>query len=301
MANFKSVGLIAAVVVAAAGISAADDDAPSKLRVLTWNIWNGGDEAKNETDPAIKAAKQRRVADVIAASRADVVAMVETYGSGKAISRRLGYHFHPRGTNVSIHSRWPVKADLSVYDPFNCVGALIELPNGKQLAVYAVWVHYVDDIWTGPHSRDGRTAADLVSSDGDSRVTEVGAILQGIHDRTAELSEIPVILAGDFNSNSHLDYTEAARDQFGMVVPWPVTAAVARAGFRDAYRECHPNVDRMKDRTWSPRFPEQIQDRIDFIYWKGTALTPCSSTTLDRYGPYWPSDHAAVLATFAWK
>lgn len=293
--------LFAAIAFDGRRICASESAKPSTLRVLEWNIWNGGDEAKNAVDPAVKSAKQRRVADIITESRADVVAMVETYGSGEAISKRLGFHFHPRGTNVSIHSRWPVKADLSVYEPFNCVGALIERPDGKQVAVYAVWIHYVDDIWTDPHSRDGLTASELVARDGASRMKEIGAILRGIRERTAKLDGVPVILAGDFNSNSHLDYTEAARDEYGLVVPWPVTMAVAQADFRDAYRECHPTVSRTKDRTWSPRFPEQIQDRIDFVYWKGAALAPKSAATLDRHGRQWPSDHAAVLVDFAWK
>lgn len=290
-----------AVVIWSAGFAACADERPAALRVLAWNIWNGGDEAKSVADPVVKAAKQRRVADVIAESGADVVAMVETYGSGEAISKALGFHFHPRGTNVSIHSRWPIKSDLSVYEPFNCVGALIERPDGKQVAVFAVWIHYVDDIWTDPHSRDGLTAADLVARDGASRMKEIGAILKGVREQTAKLDGVPVILAGDFNSNSHLDYTEAARGEYGMVVPWPMTKAVAEAGFRDAYRECHPTVSRAKDRTWSPRFPEQIQDRIDFVFWQGASLTPRAAAMLDKHGARWPSDHAAVLATFDWK
>lgn len=108
-----------------------------------------------------------------------------------------------------------------------------------------------------------------------------------------------MIVAGDFNSNSHLDHTEAARNQYGLVVDWPVARAVAEAGFQDAYRVCNPGVDRKKDRTWSPRFPEQIQDRIDFVYWKGDALVPRSAAMLDQSPGVWPSDHAAVLVEFA--
>ncbi|WP_165246426.1 endonuclease/exonuclease/phosphatase family protein [Paludisphaera soli] len=278
--------------------SARCEEGPRTVRVMTWNIWRGGDRAMDEESPEAKLAKQKRVADVIRDSGADVVAMVETYGSGEAIARELGFHFHPRGTNVSILSRWPIRRDLSVYKPFHCVGALIEPPGRPPIAVYSVWIHYVDDVWTDPRSRDGRSAERLVADDGPSRVEEVRAILEGAAAKTAEPAGLPVIVAGDFNSNSHLDYTEVARDQYGMVVPWPVTRAVAEAGYQDAYRVCNPTVDRAKDRTWSPRFPDQIQDRIDFVYWKGDGIFPISARRLDESAGVWPSDHAAVLVEF---
>jgi hypothetical protein len=133
--------LIFAAWTAPIGSPAFGDPASKPIRVLAWNIWNGGDEAKNETSPAVKLEKQKRVAQAIKQSGADVVAMVETYGSGPAIAKELGFHFHPRGANVSILSRWPIKQDLSVYKPFHCVGALIEAPDGRRFAVYSVWIH----------------------------------------------------------------------------------------------------------------------------------------------------------------
>jgi endonuclease/exonuclease/phosphatase family metal-dependent hydrolase len=296
--RFLSVLASALVLFLVVASPARAEEAAGSIRVLTWNIWNGGDEAKNEPDPAKKLEKQKRVAEAIRASGADVVAMVETYGSGEVIAKELGFHFHPRGTNVSILSRWPIKEDLSTYKPFHCVGALVEAPDGRRFAVYSVWIHYVDDVWTDPHSRDGRTPADLIAKDGPSRVTEVRAIFDGVVAKTAGLGDVPVIVAGDFNSNSHLDYTEAARDQYGLVVEWPVTRLVAEAGYRDAYRVCNPKIDRKKDRTWSPRYPDQIQDRIDFVFWKGDALAPRSSKMLDHAPGRWPSDHAAVLVEF---
>ncbi len=267
--------------------------------VMAWNIWRGGDEAMDAKDPEVKQAKQNSIIQAIKKAKPDVVAMVETYGSGEVISKGLGYHFHPRGTNVSLHSRWPIVRDISVYREFNCVGALIERPDGKRFAVYSVWIHYVDDIWTDPKAMDGRTPADLLAKDGESRAVEIKAILDGIHEQADDLKGVPVILAGDFNSNSHLDYIETAKDQFhGLVVPWPVTKAVADAGFRDSYRVANPKIDRMKDRTWSPRFPDQRQDRIDFIFYKG-ALKPMESRMLDQQKPHWPSDHSAVVTRFA--
>ena len=80
---------------------------------------------------------------------------------------------------------------------------------------------------------------------------------------------MPIIVAGDFNSMSHLDYGEVGWDQYEAVVDWPTSHVLTRAGFRDSYRECNPVIDRVKDSTWTPRFPEQEQDRIDFVLYRG--------------------------------
>ncbi len=274
---------------------------PSPINLLTWNIWRGGNEAMDAKEPHTKALKQDQVIRVLRDSKADVIAMVETYGSGPVIAHGLRYHFHPRGTNVSIFSRWPVLKDISVYKEFNCVGALIERPDGRRFALYSVWIHYVDDIWTDPASRHGRSVADFLAKDGDSRKVEVGAILKGISEKMREYPGVPVLLAGDFNSNSHLDYSDIAKDQYGgLSVPWTVTQLVTQDGYQDSFRSLNPRVDRMKDRTWSPRFPEQEQDRIDFIFWKGNALRARHSKVIDRTKGQWPSDHAAVQTIFDW-
>lgn len=101
------------------------------FRVMSWNILHGGRDDGKEVGP-------QRVVDVIRDSKADIVTMQETYGSGELIAKELGYHFHPRGTNISIHSRFPVVEDISVFEEFKCVGALIELPSKQRLAVYSI-------------------------------------------------------------------------------------------------------------------------------------------------------------------
>ncbi|MCG9895389.1 MAG: endonuclease/exonuclease/phosphatase family protein [Fimbriimonadaceae bacterium] len=277
--------------------------APStqEIRVLNWNVWRGGDQAMDAADPEDKRRRQQSIIDVIRREEVDVVAMVETYGSGEVFAAGLGFHFLPRGTNVSIFSRWPIEKDVSVYKPFHCVGAIIRHPSGRRFALYSVWIHYVDDIWTDPRSRDGRSVADLLAKDGDSRKVEVQAIVDEIAEKLKDEGPIPVIVAGDFNSNSHLDYVESARPIYGEPVAWPVTKIMESGGYQDSYRVCNPVIDRMKDRTWSPRFPEQIQDRIDFTFWKGDRLEAVESRMVDQAVPRWPSDHAAVFSRFRWR
>ena len=108
-----------------------------------------------------------------------------------------------------------------------------------------------------------------------------------------------VLIAGDFNSMSHLDYVEEAKEQHGgWVIEWPTSRVITDAGYTDSYRALHPSIDRQADRTWTPRFPAQQQDRIDFIYHRGAALTPRESRVIDTHPDGFPSDHAALLTRY---
>ncbi|HLO42657.1 MAG TPA: endonuclease/exonuclease/phosphatase family protein [Phycisphaerales bacterium] len=269
-------------------------ESPAQVRILSWNIWHGGREDGLEAGP-------RKVIDVIREADADIVAMQETYGSGEAIADALGFQLHARGTNVSLHSRYPIVEDISVFEPFKCVGGLIEVPEGsgvRQIAVYSLWLPYDKEIWevgTRPTGdRDAMLAA-CASSAHDLELIR-DAIRTRLGD--ARYADVPVILAGDFNSMSHMDYTEAAREQYRDVIEWPTSRVLTDAGYRDVYRQLHPRVDRMTDRTWTPRFPAQEQDRIDFVYVRGD-VTPLAARVIDVHRDGFPSDHAALLATIS--
>jgi len=236
--------------------------------------------------------------DVIRESGADLVAMQETYGSGQLISSALGFHFHPRGTNVSIHSRFPIVADISVFEEFKCVGAVVEVPSGKQVAFLSIWLPYDAEIWE-EGTREGRSRDELLAACASSAVN-LREILDQLDTRLREAGwgDLPVIVAGDFNSMSHLDYTETAREQYGQVIDWPTSRVMSDRGFRGAYREHSPRVDRNRDRTWTPRFPAQQQDRIDFVYDTLSNMRVVEARVIDRHPMRFPSDHAALFVRF---
>lgn len=144
-----------------------------------------------------------------------------------------------------------------------------------------------------------------------------------------------VILGGDFNEPSHLDWTEETKelwDHNGTVVHWDCSTLLYEAGFRDAYRVKHPNpithpgftfpsdnpdmaVERL---TWAPEADER--DRIDFIYYipadgwsveDAIVVGPRSSivrsqrvdeNSQDSFSiptGVWPTDHKGVLIKFS--
>jgi hypothetical protein len=123
---------------------------------------------------------------------------------------------------------------------------------------------------------------------------------------------IPVFLTGDFNTPSHLDWTEAVskhRPHVRYAVPWPMSRATEAVGLRDSFREAHPDPIEVPGFTWSPGGPEcdpdEVHDRIDWVLAAGPAVTVASdilgevggvdvSHAVDRF----PSDHRAVVSTF---
>lgn len=267
------------------------NETPS-LRVMTWNIWHGGKE--DGADIGVQ-----RVIDVIQQSQADVIAMQETYGSGEKIAEALGYHFHPRGTNVSLLSRYPVVEDVSVFEPFKCVGAIVELPSKKQVACYSIWLPYAAEIWA-PGTRDVNDPPSMLAACQPS-CDNLQVIWKKIEARLSDskYDGLPIIIAGDFNSMSHLDYITSAQDDYQAVINWPTSHVLPKAGFRDSWRELRPEVDRRLDSTWTPRFAEQEQDRIDFIYYRGKGLQATDVQRINSHAEKFPSDHAALVTRFA--
>ena len=272
---------------------AQNADVPN-LRVMTWNIWHGGREDGDDVGP-------QRVIDIIRESKADIVAMQETYGSGERIAEALKFNFQPRGTNVSIHSRFPIVEEISVFDEFRCVGALIELPDDQQVAFYSIWLPYAAEIWK-QGTRD-TSKPDQMLYACQSSADDLQKILDEIETRLndSKYRHVPIVIAGDFNSMSHLDYTAVNEDQFGVEIDWPTSHVLIDAGFSDSYREDNPVVERMTDRTWTPRFPDQEQDRIDFVYYRGASLNVGDSRVIDSGNQPFPSDHAAVLTEFTYS
>ena len=276
----------------AAASPAADWDG-SPLKVLAWNIWHGG--RRKGADEGVG-----RVVDVIRESGADIVLMQETYGSGPRIADRLGFELYLRSSNLSVMSRYPIEEVHRLFSGFRFGGATIELRPGTRIQAHSLWIHYLPSV--GKALEADASPEELVAADAETRGREIDAILAALLPHLDGASAIPVIVGGDFNSGSHLDWTEAAKhlaNHHGRVVPWPVSRSMARAGFEDTFRVAHPDPVASRGLTWSPEFPESHQERIDYVYAREGDWDVVDSRVLDEHPDGWPSDHAAVLSTLA--
>ena len=93
-------------------------------------------------------------------------------------------------------------------------------------------------------------------------------------------------------------------------VVWPVSKALADAGFRDSYREVHPDPVAVPGFTWTPpgtleSVPDEVHDRIDWVLVqrarrdaRDEAGRRGRRTRRGRGARPYPTDHRGVVSTF---
>lgn len=286
-------------------VVAAGEPMVRELRVMSWNLWLGGTRVDDHRD------KQLRIlldADV------DVVGLQETAThSAKELAEALGWDHHQAGDNLGVISRYPVvsRHGLPASPFYGGLGATVRLDEGRDVTL---WSAHLNHTPYGPYDalHDRQPVEALLEHEAASgRLAQIREILGDMAADLAARDTTPVVLVGDFNVPSHLDWTAGTASRHGGYgpVPWPVTLATEDAGLRDSYREAHPDPVRDPGTTWSPVNPEpEPQDRIDYVLYAGRGLRVLDATTLvtgeprpepQVAGNEWPSDHAAVVTTFA--
>ena len=255
---------------------------------MSFNIWLGGD-----------VVDFGKVVETIEASGAEVVGLQEAEGNTRKVARALGWPYW--SDRLHVVSRHPL------IDPPEARGeyVLVQLRPGEVFALANV--HLTSDPY-GPYAvRDGRSLARVLNLERSTRLPEIRATLRALPDG------IPTLMTGDFNTPSHLDWTaavDAVRDDVRYPVPWPVTEALAAAGFQDTYRAVHPDPVASPGITWTYGYPfprlnaDEVVDRIDLVQASagiqvldsGIAGPPGTPDVTIPIDPY-PSDHRAVVST----
>ena len=262
--------------VAASAPAQAD---PMRLDVLVYNVEYGGGP---ETDAVIRQLD------------ADVVGVLESYERLPEIARRTGYPYY--NTSLQLLSKYPI------LEPSGGDGlyALIEVEPGYVVPFFNVHLDYV--AWGPRMLRNGHPVEAVIESENEVRTS-------AMEEPFAAMSELledgyPIFLTGDFNQPSSLDYVEetaGSRPEIPEPVAWPVSEKLFELGFRDTYRETHP--DPVKD----PGITQNRSgERIDYVYAAGPSTTVDSKLVGERGGEDveiegdapWISDHRAVLSTF---
>jgi endonuclease/exonuclease/phosphatase family metal-dependent hydrolase len=260
------------------GSAASDATEPMQLTVMVDNIEYEGGPA---TDEAM------RVVD------ADIVGVLESYNRLPEIARKTGYPYY----NVALQ----VLSKFPIHEPSEGDGlyGLVEVRPGEVVAVFNVHLDYVK------RGRNkllaGMELDDVIALENEVRTSalevQVGAMTRLIEEG------VPVFLTGDFNQPSSLDYTAetvGTRPGIDEPIPWPVSEMLFDLGFRDSYREIHP------DPVETPGITHlKSEDRIDYVYAAGPSTTLDSQLVGEEGGPdveielpEWTSDHRAVLSTF---
>ncbi len=294
-----------------------------RLRVLVWNAWRGG----NEVDQG-----PEKVLAVVRAVDPDLVLMQESYDIaderptlGRWIAAELGWNAH-QGTSphLCVISRHGFEAEY-FHDAWHGVGARITDPAGREFLAWSIWLDYRGYLPYALRDDPSLTDAELLKceSERSGRLDEVRALLAAVGAEAARAPELPVLVGGDFNTPSHLDWTlDTARVyRHRRSLDLPVSLEMSDAGFTDAFRAVHPNPVQRPGITWTPLFrgsgqdAEACFDRIDRLYVRpgsrtdAPALHPVGAQTLPEVWEYdglpvrerrFPSDHAALVVELEW-
>lgn len=268
----------------------------SELKVTAFNIFHGGQER------GVEVGKNRTI-ELLKKENADAYVIVETYGSGEEIADALGYELYLISSNLSIVSRHPIKKTFPVYRPFNSGGVELTLPDGESVILVGIWLHYLPEYKQSFFKSPNEDIQAFLDADKKSRGRQLRAILEDIKPMLMQADSIPVVLAGDFNSGSHLDWTEEFADiHNGYVIPFTTSMIAQEVGLTDSYRQIHAMG--RKDGATFPVWEDKInylKDRIDYIYFSGNKLQTKESSVFYIHPKGFPSDHAGLSTIFNWK
>lgn len=269
------------------------------LNVLSWNIWTAD-------------RNFGKINEVIEATEADIIGFQELGGVGSAVSSleaATGEDWHSHGMIVSRH---PIISTSGG-------GAQIQISPAQSVWVFNI--HFRAYPYQPYDLRDGTLASNeaaVIAAAENTRGAQADSLVNAITNSGAMAAGIPVFVTGDFNEPSHLDWTQTAAEAtarpYDLKVAYPASKKMTDLGLADAFRTVWPDEVARPGYTWTPGIPpptvsaDEVHDRIDFVYFQGPGVAvlkalnvgydPTNPNT-DLAIPGYPSDHRAVLATFA--
>jgi endonuclease/exonuclease/phosphatase family metal-dependent hydrolase len=257
------------------------------LRVMTFNIWYGGEQVSFA-----------QTAEVIRAANPDLVAVQEPDGNLRLLGELTGLAHVDEKRNIL--SRYPL-FDPDSNDRRHLYTRVLVRP-GKIVAFANT--HLTSSPFGPDLLRDGKSVDEIIETEKKIRLAEVTPYINELREVAGDL---PVFFAGDFNSPSHQDWQQRENHQIG----WPVTKALADNGFRDSYREVFTDARVKPGLTWTPGYPhpykkaEEINERIDMIWFAGQVdvleskiIGETNNPAVDIVVDPYPSDHRAIVSTF---
>ncbi len=286
-----------------------------KLAVLLWNVERGANHFDHGPEKALK---------VIRDCGANLVLMQESYDIdgerpqlGPWLASQLGWQaYQGSSPQLCILTKFPILKTFR-HEGWHGIGARFGAPGGDVIA-WSCWIDhraYLPDYLT---DHPAATLAELLACEtqNSDRVKDTAALIARLRTLGHLASPLPLLVGGDWNSPSHLDYGPDTRQLHrGHVIPMPSSLIFEQAGFSDTFRQLHRSALKTPGMTWTPigrtnprtRQPVAL-DRIDRLYLRGNGLRPVAATTLPavlekdsirKANRTFPSDHCAVLTTFA--
>ncbi|HEX5017608.1 MAG TPA: endonuclease/exonuclease/phosphatase family protein [Actinomycetes bacterium] len=266
---------------------------PMTVRVMQFNIEYGGTVVDFASVPA-----------AIEAADADVVALQEAYGRTCKVADAVQWSYCDPRTQVI--SRFPL---ITPSDPTG--DEVLVLPEEGE--AFGVVNLHLPSAPYGPNLvLKGVEDADELVAKEKGRLNAMEPVLDAAN--RLQDAGVPVVVLGDLNSPSHLDWTAQTEGLRDHVIPveWPVSSELVEAGYDDAYRVVHPDpvsdpgltwpAARPKSGSYNPALTGRPADRIDMTFVSRDIAVedaeilgePDSEFTDIPIDP-WPTDHRAVV------
>lgn len=318
-----------------------------KVDFLAFNIYQEGTKVENGFE---------QIKEVIATLNPDIIGFTEVRNySGdwttkmQQVLQKNDKNFYRGyiGGDISILSKYPIID--SVLTGNGSVGKFTIDVQGKIIIVAVAHLDYTQYASYLPRGYFGGTPNWGEINDDDGNLKPINSIdsilsynLSSHRDeqinrflKSIENEAAPIVLLGDFNEPSHLDWQDNTKNLFdhnGLIINWHNSLTLQKSGFIDSYRKKHPNVvknpgftwpssySKNESTSWTPKADER--DRIDFIYYKGRGISVENSSIVGPKDYYvnnqlsikgtendtflaseldWPSDHKAVFTSLIIK
>jgi len=272
------------------------EDSAVELRVMTFNIEWGGTHISFDN-----------IVEAIRRADADIVGVQEAEGNLKRLAVQLGWSYNLQNYVIS---RFPVISPPGADGRF----VYVELKPGKVVAVANV--HLPSDPYGPDALRDGATVTDVLELERTARLPNIKPYLEVLAPLVD--SDFPLFFTGDFNAPAHTDLVSngiGGQPSSPYDIEWPVSRAMAAAGYQDSWRSVYPDSAANPGLTWWAARPRleiyqpgenDPQDRIDFVWFSGTVVVEASEIVGEKGGPEvsvsvepWPSDHRGIVSQFS--
>ena len=245
----------------------------------------------------------------------------------QSLSQKGETYYSFYSNDSGLLSKYPIADSTTVFplkDDHGSIYRLVSSIYGREIAVYTAHLDYLSDAYYNVRGYDGSTWKEIPIPETVQEVLAVNdASLRDDAIRNfvaAAKKDIAagriVVLGGDFNEPSHLDWIRETKDLYdhhGLIIPWTVPLILDNNGFIDTYREVYPDVLAYPGFTFpadNPLIPVNkltseglsVKDAVIF----GPEGSICKSqrikeTSKDRFITplaVWPTDHKGLLVTF---
>uniref|UniRef100_A0AC35F653 Endonuclease/exonuclease/phosphatase domain-containing protein n=1 Tax=Panagrolaimus sp. PS1159 TaxID=55785 RepID=A0AC35F653_9BILA len=294
------------------------------LRILTFNTWFFGEKVENGLDKIVKHIKILNP-DIVALQEVQTAEMFQEFLKklGSEWNSVISSDEYPDNAILTKHSINATTLTIAKCNKF--LGVKIHIKNSTKAISF--WGMHLDQYSFGPYAGQNRLVTKMeqilsgeTNKNKTGRVDNIKELLETKEfvEAIKESNEIPVIVAGDFNTPSHLDWiSENKESHGGWIIQWPATFLLqTKTGLIDSFREIYPNPIEYPGFTWTTvnRYPEwdysipEAKDRIDFILYKSPLLKPINSFIYsgnemlkevpNQQSNDYPSDHFSLITDF---